>query len=347
MIEQSETTSAISEMSREEAHEHVNEIKTHVSSMRRLLLALDERKGWAALGYDSMHKCLQCEFRDARVSANYLYRELRAARVEKVLLPMGKSIGDIPERQLRPITKLPVEQWSSAWNEVNTTAQSKRITAKHVEDTVKRLIYKQQTATVTPELFIIGDWVEVRKNSESKYWGQQGEVKAVDTRRVVVHLYSGVRETFSPSQLEKVERVTVDMTAPSPFGFFQKGELVLIDVPMSSNASDRIHNGKWGIIRCKTQNAWEVKVSGTRKIYKTEDLEPMEGVSDTFRGSAYKIQKLLAYPKLDALERRILELFLHDQVFTEKHLHFLNQIWTSYPAGELALVDGADEEERD
>lgn len=351
MTELPETTPALVEMSQAEAYEHVTRIKAHSSTVRRLLLAMDERKGWKALGYDSMHKCLQCEFQDAQVSVNYLYRELKAAKIEKVLLPIGKSVGSIPESQLRPIAKLPVEQWSSAWSEVLATAPEKKVTAKHVESTVKRLSHKQQQPTMevteVVDLFDVGDWVEVRSDFGSKFWGQQGEVRGADTRKVVVRLYNGHVETFPPAHLEKVERVAAEDLTPRPSGFFQKGELVMIAVPASADASDRTHNGKWGIIRCKTENGWEVKVAGQKKIYKTEDLEPIEGVSDTFLGATYKIQKLLAYPELDDLDREILNLYLRRSTFTENHLRRLNQIWTSYPAGVLALIDGADEDERD
>lgn len=50
-------------MSTEEARQCINEIKTHLNSIRVLLLNLDERRGWAALGYESMRQCLIGEFK--------------------------------------------------------------------------------------------------------------------------------------------------------------------------------------------------------------------------------------------------------------------------------------------
>src|SRR5690606_26347192 len=46
------------------------------------------------------------------------------------------------ERQARPLTKLPPEQQREAWEEAVATAPDGRVTAAHVERTVKRLTYE-------------------------------------------------------------------------------------------------------------------------------------------------------------------------------------------------------------
>jgi hypothetical protein len=46
------------EMSTIEARECVSEIKDHLNKVRALLLDLDERRGWKALGYESMRQCM-------------------------------------------------------------------------------------------------------------------------------------------------------------------------------------------------------------------------------------------------------------------------------------------------
>ncbi len=80
--------SAIAElesMSVQEARECIEEIKRHQTHIRMLLFVLEERKGWQALGYDSMRECMVGEFGR---SQSQLYRELKAAKVEREISPL-------------------------------------------------------------------------------------------------------------------------------------------------------------------------------------------------------------------------------------------------------------------
>lgn len=130
-----------------EARQCIDEIKGHLNSVRLLLLDLDERRGWEALGYSSMRHCMVGEFGR---SQSQLYRELKAGKIEREISPMGE-IGLIPERQLRYIGQIPPERWSSAWSEVIVTAPPTGITTSHVAKTVARI--KDELAnTKNPEL---------------------------------------------------------------------------------------------------------------------------------------------------------------------------------------------------
>jgi hypothetical protein len=96
-----ETAIAIRPMIYKEARECVDQINANMTNIRALVLDLHDRKGWEALGYVNWRECVTKEFQSSQA---YLYRQLEAAQTEKVISPMGEK--EIPERQLRPLTKL-------------------------------------------------------------------------------------------------------------------------------------------------------------------------------------------------------------------------------------------------
>lgn len=122
---------AVIDMTVFEARECISKIKDGIHSVRALLLDLYERKGWEALGYNSWRSCVVAEFGEAE---RYLYRQLEAAQAERNLeiCPMGQ----IPERQLRPLASLLPEQQKEVWEKAVETAPEGKVTAKHVENTV-------------------------------------------------------------------------------------------------------------------------------------------------------------------------------------------------------------------
>lgn len=69
-------------MTMQEAKECIHEIKKQAQKIRALLLDLDERKGWKALGYKSLRQCMMAEFGK---SQSQLYRELKAGKVQKII----------------------------------------------------------------------------------------------------------------------------------------------------------------------------------------------------------------------------------------------------------------------
>ena len=137
ILPQTEAVAVTSSITALEARQLIEQIKGHLNSIRVLLLDLDERRGWEVLGYQSMRQCLIGEFNRSEARLPQLWRELRAGRIEKHLVPMG-TIGNIPERQLREIGKLPPERWSSAWEEAQATAPPKGVTTSHVAKTVAK-----------------------------------------------------------------------------------------------------------------------------------------------------------------------------------------------------------------
>ena len=92
-----------------EARACVETIKAHLTSARALLLDFDDREGWRALGYASWREWAAAELGH---SERHAYRELEAGRVEQTLLTHGSNveIGSLPERRLRPLTGLTVDE---------------------------------------------------------------------------------------------------------------------------------------------------------------------------------------------------------------------------------------------
>lgn len=62
---------------------------------------------------------------------SYLYRQLEAAKTEKVISPIGEK--EIPESVLRPLTSLPPDQQREVFQKAVETAPEGKVTAKHVE----------------------------------------------------------------------------------------------------------------------------------------------------------------------------------------------------------------------
>lgn len=98
-------------MTKAQARACANSIKAHFDSARALILDLFERRGWQALGYKSWRECVITEF---DVSSQHLYRQLEAAKIERIVAPES-PIGSIPERTLRPLAGIPPEKQAQAY----------------------------------------------------------------------------------------------------------------------------------------------------------------------------------------------------------------------------------------
>lgn len=96
------------DMSEQEARQAVEDIKRGINTVRARIYDLDRRKGWKALGYRSFAACCMEEFPE--LHARTIQRQLAAAQVEsrlQELRPAGRSsIGDIPEKHLRPLVSV-------------------------------------------------------------------------------------------------------------------------------------------------------------------------------------------------------------------------------------------------
>lgn len=131
------TTPAIRLMTDAEARACVAKINAGLTDIRWLVYELYIREGWSAMGYASWRECVNAEFPS---SQSYLYRQLEAAKTEKIISPMGEN--QIPERQLRPLTKLrnDPEKQREAWTKAVSTAPEGKVTAAHVYKIVKGMM---------------------------------------------------------------------------------------------------------------------------------------------------------------------------------------------------------------
>ena len=125
---------AIVLMGEGEAREKTERIKHSLADARQLLLEMYERKGWEALGYASWREYGQAEF---GYSESYVYRLLEAAKTERQISPRGEI--QLPEKHLRPLTRLEPEQQRKAWREAVETAPDGKVTGAHVERVVARM----------------------------------------------------------------------------------------------------------------------------------------------------------------------------------------------------------------
>lgn len=125
---------AIRLMIHKEARECVDRINSNMNNIRSLVLELYEREGWTALGYASWRECVVAEFNQ---NERYLYRQLEAAQTQKQICPNGQKT-EIPESQLRPLTKLRdnPDQQKEAWQKAVETAPEGKVTAAHVQKVV-------------------------------------------------------------------------------------------------------------------------------------------------------------------------------------------------------------------
>lgn len=136
-------------MTPQEARTCIDEINGNLRNTRALLLDLYEREGWRALGYENWEKCVTSEFKEKRA---YLFYQLAAAKAEKNIIAQSTTvdkIGTIPERHLRPLTSLAPEQQREVYEKAVETAPDGKVTAKHVEETVKEMSQKGHTHTET------------------------------------------------------------------------------------------------------------------------------------------------------------------------------------------------------
>lgn len=71
-------------MTQAEARRQIEIIKLRLDEIGALLLDLDDRQGWEALGYKSMHQMIQAELKDyLNKSVSQIYRQLKDAKIRR------------------------------------------------------------------------------------------------------------------------------------------------------------------------------------------------------------------------------------------------------------------------
>lgn len=159
-VAEEEITARHPVMTEAEARQCIEAIKGYVVSIRALLLELEERQGWKALGYSSMTACLVGEFPGE--SKTKLIRALEAGRIER---HQQVPIGTYLESQLRPLFKFSSEQWKPILAKAHQLAGEQRLTASHVTQAATEFqsVQLSQIKPVAPPVlsYQVGDIVLV------------------------------------------------------------------------------------------------------------------------------------------------------------------------------------------
>jgi len=136
-----ETAIAIRPMIYKEARECADRINANMNNVRRDVVALHDRDGWEALGYANWTECVNNEFQQG---GNYIFKQFAAAQIEQNITDCTTvQLGTIPERQLRPLSKLEPAQQRTAWQKAVDTAPDGKVTAAHVSKVVKEITGEQ------------------------------------------------------------------------------------------------------------------------------------------------------------------------------------------------------------
>jgi hypothetical protein len=108
------------------------------NEFRDLLNEGHKGEAWKALGYASFTQHLHVLADRLGFSANYAWRELKAAQIEENLLDNCQVENNrIPESHLRPLSGLEPGQQREAWQEAIRTAPNGRVTGAHVARVVR------------------------------------------------------------------------------------------------------------------------------------------------------------------------------------------------------------------
>jgi hypothetical protein len=128
------TITIVSKMTNAEAFSWRNRLCGTANQLRALLLEGYERQAWTALGYSDWTECIKALAEEYEFSERHMWR-LHAANVTQGLLTPG-SVEIIPEKQLRPLTKLEPDEQQEVWQRAVDTAPDGNITARHVQQVV-------------------------------------------------------------------------------------------------------------------------------------------------------------------------------------------------------------------
>lgn len=130
-----------------EARECADQINFNVINIRRLIVELHDRDGYTALGHKTWEECVQREFKQAQ---RYIFYQYQAAEIELNVSDCTMvQLGTIPERQLRPLSKIKdPQQQREVWQYAVETAPEGKVTAAHVSKVVK----ERTTPKPEPEL---------------------------------------------------------------------------------------------------------------------------------------------------------------------------------------------------
>ena len=124
----------LAQMTESEAHEWKARVGNAANSLRIVLYEGYTREAWRALGYADWTECVKALAEEFGLSERHIWRLHSANETENLLTP--GSVGEIPEKQLRPLSSLPPEQQVAVWQHAVETAPNGKITTEYVQEIV-------------------------------------------------------------------------------------------------------------------------------------------------------------------------------------------------------------------
>jgi hypothetical protein len=172
-----------------EAQNWKQEVASHVKQLRVLLDEGHQRGAWRSLGFTSWTDCLKTLAVEFGLSERRLWQLHSANQTERLLNP--GSVGEIPEKHLRPLANLKAEEVSEVWRKAKETAPDGKVTTAHIEQTISR--YFQEAGAPRDEQALRDDaaFVFVLKKYSADY-------------NNVVKAYFYVRQLFNDPSLDHV-----------------------------------------------------------------------------------------------------------------------------------------------
>lgn len=190
-------------MTEVEARQCIEAIKSYAIGLRKLLVELEDRRGWEVLGYASITACMVAEFDNSKP---VLIRELKVGRIEEHYLQV--PIGTYRESQLRPLSKLDLGEYKLAVEKAHQLAGNAKLTAVHVTKAVNELLSSARSAkTTAAPPYQVGELVRIACQPgallEQKAWdGCWGIVKATGDICAVNVLVGNQEISFMASDLD-------------------------------------------------------------------------------------------------------------------------------------------------
>ena len=297
-------------MSEAEARQYVETIKSRFDDITALMLELDGRRGWEALGYKSMHQMIQAELKDhLNKSVSQIYRKLSEAKIRRELSQICEKVEAIPAYKLEPLGKLPPEEWQEAWEEVTSTAPDGKVRKEHVQTVVSRRI-QEQKHIADSALLRLGDWVEIHSYQSDNDWdGLRGlivEAEDNDGRFGVNLSQASGKPEWNCLRFRVQELIRVP--APPPY---KVNDLVVIDIDYreAASAKEKKWNGFWGKVT-QIGEVGSLTVDAGRDYLQlfSRDLKPLDAPSSTLRDVVERVLRLRGL-ELDEIEERMLDVF--------------------------------------
>lgn len=208
-------------MSAEQAKQAIDQINTNINRIRVLLVELELRQGYLALGFSNMSQLMNSGlFAKARSS---LQKELLAGRIEKDYLNV--PIGTLPETHFRPLSKIKPEYYKCAYDQASLRAGDRSVTEKDLGAVVSNMLLENKNAAKKgivermkeKPLYLPSDYCEVGEvfflqrlcGEERKYNGCWAIAIEVENRFTVkAAIYKGALEV----RQENIERIDCNQT---------------------------------------------------------------------------------------------------------------------------------------